>query len=1155
MEADFSASEQALGNPTVNDMAPSVIDPVITYQSSPIHIRAVSHLYGLTTAPLDAARVLYLECGGGSNLFPFAAAYPRATIVGIDPDSEKIGLACEARDAWGLRNIEFINVGYADVTQELGEFDYVIVSDSFSAMGKDAAAEVLRICRLNLAFQGVAYVEYDTYPGAKIAEIVHDAVLLHVSSVIGETDQVAAAKAALALFGDGMYAGNPLGSALQAVAEQFASDLERRGIHALRTLHRQPYYYAEFADLAAGYGMVCVGDADPQSELATTFGTTLAVAHSVLTVGKAPVLRQQYLDFAIGRGSRRALLTHHERGGELSVKPNVQELASLRWAGMFERVPCGAADPENSYFLNHHGSLVVADSELMERIVEALGCAWPASLSIQDLARSTEGGRTCAEGEAHLVLVLRVIERLFCDGVLRCCLDSSPYECIADDQWGGTPGSQIPRANSESLRQFNLWHEEVSCPLDDRDVEVLERVNRRVSLNQISLELEEHSERSDHIAGGGIAELLARLRRAGLLISRPNEWRDYLRAGLVDSRGLAGYWALYIDSLMWVDSISDAPVATWRNQKSADDAVLKEGRELVALINSNANVDLEARARRLVKRAPNHPSAWDALAMTLRRSGKAQESLEYLLRGVSLDPHDPDRYASLVGSFRFLGRRWDEVESCDRYVRRLADNHAPMQNLMGVLLQKAARFHEAEVRFRRALKIDPESIDARVNLGSCLGDLGKFDAAEKMYLEVLDRDPHHAAVQSNRFFTMNYVPDRTPEEVHAAYVEYGIKLSSAVKRLERRFLNDKNPRRRLRIGYVSPDLRRHPVSLFLLPLLANHDPLAVEVYAYAELHRADDVTATLRTHTNHWVLTNGMSNEALANKIRADGIDILIDLAGHTGRNRLQTFAYRAAPVQLTWLGFGTTTGVQTMDYILTDDSMAPVGKEHLFVEAPWRVAPTNFVYKPTSQMGEVNNLPALENGHIRFISLSRAIRINDRIIRVWSEILRRVPGSRLVLDSSSYVDLRIRADIVSRFQRQGVDAARLELGYHSPPWDVLRGADIALDCFPHNSGTTIFESLYLGLPAVTLAGNPGVGRIGMSILTGLGRPEWITYDEAAYIDKLVSLASDVPGLARIRAGLRQEMQASALMDEPGFARKVEQAYRDMFKKWCEGFV
>jgi predicted O-linked N-acetylglucosamine transferase (SPINDLY family) len=257
----------------------------------------------------------------------------------------------------------------------------------------------------------------------------------------------------------------------------------------------------------------------------------------------------------------------------------------------------------------------------------------------------------------------------------------------------------------------------------------------------------------------------------------------------------------------------------------------------------------------------------------------------------------------------------------------------------------------------------------------------------------------------------------------------------------------------------------------------------------------------------------------------------------------------------VTWLGFGCTTGLSAIDYILIDDEMAPAGTDHLFVEQPWRLDTTNFAYRPKLGMGGVSELPALQNGHIRFITLSRAIRFNYRVVRTWAEILHRVPGSRLVVDSNSYFSERMQSDLHEMFAQHGIEANRIEIGFHTPPWNVLRSADITLDCFPHNSGTTLFESLYMGLPYVTLAGRLGVGRIGASTLAGLGRREWIAQTEAEYIEKVVALASDIPELARIRAGLRQEMQASTLMDEPGFARKVEQAYRDMFKKWCEGSV
>ncbi len=197
--------------------------------------------------------------------------------------------------------------------------------------------------------------------------------------------------------------------------------------------------------------------------------------------------------------------------------------------------------------------------------------------------------------------------------------------------------------------------------------------------------------------------------------------------------------------------------------------------------------------------------------------------------------------------------------------------------------------------------------------------------------------------------------------------------------------------------------------------------------------------------------------------------------------------------------------------------------------------------------------LPAQDRGFVTFGTLTRSVRINHRTIRVWSQILQRVPGSRLVVDSMNYRDQSMRAALLDKFSAHGIGPERLEIGFHSPPWDVLRGMDIGLDCFPHNSGTTLFESLFMGVPYVTLAGRPSVGRLGSSILHGVGHPEWIARSEDEYVDIAVALASDLPTLAALRAGLRAQMQASALMDEPGFARKVEAAYREMFSRWAAG--
>ncbi len=400
-------------------------------------------------------------------------------------------------------------------------------------------------------------------------------------------------------------------------------------------------------------------------------------------------------------------------------------------------------------------------------------------------------------------------------------------------------------------------------------------------------------------------------------------------------------------------------------------------------------------------------------------------------------------------------------------------------------------------------------------------------------------------------FPLNYHPDLGADEIFAAYRAYDAHLGLPLRAGWRAHDNDRNATRRLRVGYVSPDFYEHAVRFFLEPLLAHHDRSAVEVFAYAELAKEDSTTAIFKRYIDHWTPTVGLSDDELAERIRLDKIDILVDLAGHTAKNRLGVFARKPAPVSLSWMGYGYTTGLSAIDYFLTDSASAPLGSESLFAEKPWRLSTPSCAYRPAAQMGPVSPLPAQSRGFVTFGTLTRAVRINHRSIRVWSEILARMPGARLVVNSTSFREPAMRDWLLPKFAARGVETERLEIGYQTPPWDVMRGIDIGLDCFPHNSGTTLCESLYMGIPYVTLAGRPSVGRLGSAMLRGVGHPEWIALSEDEYIEMAVALASDLPKLARLRAGLRAQMEASPLRDEAGFARRVESAYREMFSIWA----
>jgi protein O-GlcNAc transferase len=362
------------------------------------------------------------------------------------------------------------------------------------------------------------------------------------------------------------------------------------------------------------------------------------------------------------------------------------------------------------------------------------------------------------------------------------------------------------------------------------------------------------------------------------------------------------------------------------------------------------------------------------------------------------------------------------------------------------------------------------------------------------------------------------------------------------------------PERRLRIGYVSPDFRSHVCAMFIEPLLSNHDKNKVEVFAYSLTRLEDAVTERFIGYADHWRHCVGLDDLTITEQIRADGIDILIDLAGHTGNNRLQIFAYKAAPVQVSWwMGFAFGTGLEQVDYFLADEQMLPPGCESSFAEKLWRMPAPAVAYVPPQRMQvEVGELPALSNGYITFGSLTRPIRLNHKVVKVWADLLKRVPESRLMLDSNFFSDQSLCDHFINEFAQQGIEAQRLILGYTSPATDALARMDIALDCFPHNSGTTLYESLYMGLPVVTLCDRPSMGRVGALILHGAGFDEWIANTEQQYLDKLVSLAGDIPALVETRAGLRQRMLDSKLCDPLDFTQRMEQTYREMWQRYCE---
>ena len=547
---------------------------------------------------------------------------------------------------------------------------------------------------------------------------------------------------------------------------------------------------------------------------------------------------------------------------------------------------------------------------------------------------------------------------------------------------------------------------------------------------------------------------------------------------------------------------------------------------------------------------PENPEFHNHIGSLFLLMGLPHNAITSLQRAVELDPLHSESHLHLGRALIAAGDPKKAVDHCRNAIRLQADV-ALAHTTLGIALQENGQTQQALQAFAEALRLNPDSSPARSNIGSVRLFEGRLDEAIEQYQLALRADAKSDAAMDNLLFALNYHPDLPATEIFAAYQRFDQTVAAPLQSSWRPFDNQRSTRRLLRIGYVSPDFRNHTVMLFLEPVLASHDAQAFEVFAYAELAAEDAVTARAKKLVAHWRNTKGLSDEALAALIRDDQIDILVDVAGHTAGNRLKVFARKPAPVSVSWMGYGYTTGLSAVDYYLTDPVAVPIGTEHLFSERPWRMRKSSWVYRPGAGMGDVGPLPAVGCGHITFGTLTRPVRINHRVIRVWAEILKRTPGSSLVVDSKAYGDPDTREALTMQFAACGVGRERLQIGYHSPPWDLMRSVDISLDCFPHNSGTTLFESLYMGVPFVTLAGRPSVGRLGATILHGLGQAAWIAESEEQYVVIAVKLAQNWDGLAQVRASLRGQLQQSCLMDEGGFTRELEQVYRSMFEAWA----
>ena len=523
--------------------------------------------------------------------------------------------------------------------------------------------------------------------------------------------------------------------------------------------------------------------------------------------------------------------------------------------------------------------------------------------------------------------------------------------------------------------------------------------------------------------------------------------------------------------------------------------------------------------RRVVRLKGDHGDAWLALAYTLEDMGDHQGAMHCYRKLLDLDPENARAYGGLAAIHYFQGAYETALASC-----------------------------------QQALRLNPEDADTHFTLASIHLARGEHPAAIAACKKATELRPHFYKAQSNLLLILNYT-EHDPEVLYREHVQRG-RVFAPVDPDPGRFSNIPNPDRRLRIGYLSPDFRRHSVAWFMEPLLAKHDRTNVEVFCYSDTRRPDETTERLMRLADHWRDAAHWDDERLRRQIHADAIDILVDLAGHTADNRLRLFASRAAPVQLSYLGYPNTTGIPAMDYRLTDPWADPPGvSDRWHTEELIRLPQGFLCYNPPPDAPEVSPLPAQTNGYITFGSFNNLAKITPEVVTTWARILHGVPDARLVLKNQSFSDVSVRRQIARRFHEQGIEAERLDLLPPAPGTrehlDLYRLIDIGLDTFPYNGTTTTCEALWMGVPLICLEGRTHAGRVGVSLLNQVGLPDLIVPTTEEYIDMAIRLANTPDKLDRFRDTLRQQLVSSPLYNGALLADNLEDAFKRIWRAWC----
>ncbi|MDI3363018.1 methyltransferase regulatory domain-containing protein [Lelliottia sp. V89_10] len=1096
---------------------------------TPVALHAAASLYHASSVTPDQARILELGCGDGEGLVANALAWPESVAIGVDVHEEEIALGQAKIAQFSLTNLELHHAGLADLlASDLGKFDYIVLRGLFSLMGGDERIALLSWCQSHLSSQGVIALHWPVLPGAQEGKTLQDALCFHAGSAADINAQIDSARGMLSYLAMTL----PEGSLKDQVTRAEKSNDLTLALRYLSHSH-QGDYFVDFQQVIADAGLSYLGDAVPQSETASFYGTKVAQMHGLISRGSTRANSQQYLDFATRRSERFSLLIHPTTVS-FAEEPDLESIEHLHWAGCFKRQTNGSGVMANGH-IGQDGTPLRTDNKTTLQILDVLSEVWPLSLSFEQLlfhCRFPE--ETTRDHRAELVSSLQDLLSNAISGLMISAVPCA-YNLATDDVLRPiVPVTEAAFADKGDITLQNYWGQPVT------------------------LSHEEWSFATDAQQWRGAANWprFCALRDKGLLTGSIAAWRNALQE-FMKSDDLAVIKQVYIGLLMFscerkyggfslTPDLQQTPVGSDEQYDSLYD-------EVNALIQQGRHKQARDRVADLLKDDPDNVHLLRCQARSSLLMEQWQPSLLISSRLLGHYSMHWDSYYDLATAL-FKIDELLEARKLLRALLRIDDQNANCWNLLACLFHSRREMAVAEKCARQAIRLAADVPYFLSIMGIILSDNQKIPDARYFLEKSLSLKGDDLNTFTSLLFVLSHDVSLSPADLFSVHQKYGRQVNEMCQsqQVTIHHAGSKDPQRKLRVGFVSGDLRNHPVSNFFLPFWDNLNREHFDLIGYSTIDKTDEVSEHYARTSAIWRMATEYSDAELAKQIAEDQIDILVDLSGHTTGTRLPVFGFKPAPVQMTWIGYPGTSGLDQMDYRITTPGLGKPGEMDDQYTEKLLYMPLRSFFAPSELSPEVNPLPALSNGYFTYGSFNRPKKLNNEVFALWAQIMSRNPTAKLLI---GFMD---DDEMIARYRKKlcalGVLESQLIFRKTTDLETYLRmhhEVDLMLDSFPYTGGTTTSHGVWMGVPTLSIAGATTASRQGVEIMHIYGLQPFVATSQQDYVERAVGWQNRLQELNDWRQSMRKNMP----LKQDGFdvAAPLEKALRKAWEIYCSG--